>query len=166
MATNHIQISVAGGRQDTYVILQKMAEKLGCRVTDLVWHAIGKVLENPPQAVAGTGAAFAPRTGIARGFWVRTMLDERTGRLRGIDIVEVAKRSDLDGGDGSTFLRYKQGDAKGRLRSLKQAIKMAEYNAKMAGLKVPEGGLAIQELPDKQGKAVAKAEEKAAEPTS
>lgn len=154
MATNHIQILVSGARQDKYAQLQKLAEKLGGRITDLAWLGIDHVLKNPPASLP---QAFAPRAGSARGFWVVNTLDEATGRLKGVSVIEVAKRGDAN---GATFIRYSAGDAKGRQRAYNQAQKISAYNATLAGLKVPATGIPTKELPDKEGKAVEKKEKK------
>ncbi len=149
MATNHIQVSISDARQDKYTALSKLADKIGCRITDLVWHGIENVLKTPPAAVASSGT---PRAGSARGFWVVNDTDT-SGRLRGVSVVEVAKRSNAQ---GSLFIRYASGDVKSRSRAMSQAQKSASYNAALAGVKMPESGATVKQLPDKEGKAIPK----------
>jgi len=150
MATNHINISLTGKRQDTYAKLQKLAETKGLRVTDIVWGGAEAVLANPKlidgiQASAGA----APRAGSARGFWVQHKLNA-SQRLEGVSIVEVAQRSDAT---GATFFRYSSGDAKARGRALTSAQRTAAYDAKLAGVQLKDGNVPVTELKDKEGKA-------------
>jgi hypothetical protein len=151
MATNHIQVSISGARQDKYTKLSELADKLGCRITDLVWHSIEQVLEKPP-APGTIKSGSAPRAGKARGFWVVHALDE-AGRLKGVSVQEVAQRANAS---GALFVRYSAGDAKSRNRSLNQAKKSALYDGALAGVKVAEATLKVTELPDKEGKAAPK----------
>ena len=153
MATNHVNISLSSTRQEQYKQLQKVAENLGCKVTDLIWAGAEQMLQNPPKNMPKT--ATAPRAGSARGFWIQHTLNPSTQRLEGVGIVEVAKRADAK---GISFIRYAQGDPKSRSRAMNQAQRQAAYDAKLAGIK---GDIKVTELPDKEGKAPPKKEEKA-----
>ena len=46
MATNHLTINIGTDRQGTYEALTALAQKLGCRITDLAWLGIEGVLQN------------------------------------------------------------------------------------------------------------------------
>lgn len=151
MATNHIQVSVGGSRQADYAALSKLAETLGCRITDIAWAGIAYMLKNPPKDLQGMGVSrSATSTGSARGFWIQHTTDA-IGKLTSAKVVEVASRG---AATGALFLRYAQGDAKGRVRVLNQAVKSAAYDCSLAGIK--DAKIAVTELKDKEGVAKVK----------
>ena len=140
MATNHLTINIGTDRQGTYEALTALAQKLGCRITDLAWLGIEGVLQNPPAA-APQGSA--PRVGSASGFWVVHEVSDK-GRLVAIKVVEVAKRADAA---GRVFFRYKTDDAKSRARGLSQAVKAAAYDASVTGIKLVDNKVPFAPLP-------------------
>lgn len=120
-------IGVPKARKLTRTGLDELAQKLGCKPSALVWAGIDLILASPPKT-APAGAA-ASHTGSAAGFWV--LHNFEGNKLKSIQVKEVAKRADAS---GRAFYRYTVGDDKGRVRARNQAIRGAQYDAKVAGL--------------------------------
>lgn len=128
MATTTITVTVSQTRQPIKKKLEALADRLGCRVSDLVWYSITSMLAKPPSSVPTSGKTI----GRASGFWVIHKLAKN--KLVSIEIQEVKARSERT---GRSFYRYKKDDAKGRTRALNQAKKDAAYDLEITGLRTP-----------------------------
>ena len=123
-------LGVGATRKPTRTKLEDLSDTLGCKASDLVWHAIIEMLKNPPK-VAPEGASGA--VGTAPGFWV-VPITNKQGKATGIKVYEVAKRSDI-GTEGRIFFRFKKDDVKARDRAQRSAIRAAANDAKLLGFK-------------------------------
>ncbi len=72
------------------------------------------------------------------------------GRLESVEVQEVAQRADTA---GRTFFRYNAGDAKSRNRAMRQAIRAAESDCGIAGVKIGDAGVPVNVLADAEGTA-------------
>ncbi len=143
MAMTTITVTVSETRKPVKQKLEKLAETLGCRVSDLVWHALNTMLKAPPKtAPEGSSQVI----GTSAGFWILHKRHATTKRVVSIGIQEVLKRSEVKK-ETHTFFRYKKGDAKSRTRALKQAKRAAEYDKDLANVK---DSIRIQELQQKR----------------
>lgn len=124
-------IGVPAARKANLAKLDKLADSLACRRSDLIWSAVDALLSNPPKTAP---AGAASNTGTAAGFWVIPVLDKTNGKCVSIRVKEVEKRADVT--DGRTFFRYSADDDKGRTRALNQAIRAGQYDAKLLGFDV------------------------------
>lgn len=129
MVTSTLTVTVSKERKPFKEQLEKLAEKLGCRMSDLVWSAVLTLLAHPPKA-APVGSSKA--TGKSPGFWIAHEREGKSKRVDAVAIFEVRRRSEKA---GRTFFRYKPDDAKSRARALRQAKRAAEYDADLAGIK-------------------------------
>lgn len=112
--------------------LDELAEKLGCRVSVLVWEGVNRVLADPPAITALQKIHKAAPINAASGFWVVPIKDDATGRFVGAKVVEVAKRNDIT--DGNPFHSYNLArDPNTRDRARRQAIASAQYALTMMG---------------------------------
>ena len=142
MAMATITVTVSESRKSVKQQLEKLSEKLGCRLSDLVWHSLTTMLKNPPKT-APEGSS--PVIGTSAGFWIVHKRHAASKKVTDITIQEVTKRSEIK---GHTFFRYKKGDAKSRGRAVKQAKRAAEYDADLAGVKGP---IKLFQLQQKRG---------------
>jgi hypothetical protein len=133
-------IGVSKANKRKHEALTGLADKLGCKPSNLVWLAIDNLLQNPPTTAP---AGAAPSVGTASGFWVRPVMED--GRAVDVEIVEVANRSDAE---GRTFLRYKSGDAKLRNRALNQAKRAAAFDCQMLGIEFDEDNILLLDIPE------------------
>ncbi len=133
---NNIALNVSQARVGTKAKLQTLADKLNCRMSDLIWSAIEMVLANPPKVAP---VAASPRTGSAPGIWVVHEMGPKG--LEGVRLVEVDSRADMS---GHVFFRYDADDKKSIDRAIRQAQKTATYDANLAGLDVPDGGFEVE----------------------
>jgi hypothetical protein len=113
--------------------LNAKATELGVRASSLVWAGIAYIVANPPPVadLLAAGGKGAVNVGSAAGFWVHPITNKQ-GRATDIKVFEVSNRSQL--ASTGTFFRYNRDDVKERNRSHNQAIKAAQYMAKMIGL--------------------------------
>lgn len=144
MASSTLSLIVSKSREDMVTKLDKIAENLGCRRSDLIWQAMQGIVENPPkEAPAGS----RPSTGTSPGFWVVPVMDKAGGKATGVRIVEVESRGDID---GRTFFRYKveeddaEKTAKARDRAAGQAQRAAEFDCKLLG--IPTSSIKVEKL--------------------
>jgi len=143
MAMTTITVTVSETRKPIKTKLEKLAETLGCRVSDLVWHALTTMLKSPPKtAPEGSSQVI----GTSAGFWILHKRNASTKRVASISIQEVLKRSEVKK-ETHTFFRYKKDDAKSRVRALKQAKRAAEYDKDLANVKE---AIKVQELTQKR----------------
>ena len=133
MAMSTITVTVSDARKPVKAKLEKLSETLGCRVSDLVWHALTSMLKDPPK-IAPEGSS--PVIGTSAGFWVIHKRNAANKRVMAIAIQEVNKRSEVTK-ETHTFFRFKKGDTKSRNRALKQAKRAAEYDKDLANVKEP-----------------------------
>ena len=127
MAMTTITVTVSEKRKPIRTQLDVLAEKLGCRLSDLVWHALIIMLKNPPKtAPEGSSKVL----GKAAGFWViHTRIKDRVVKVSIQEVISRAK------GKGHSFFRYTKDDVKSRTRARKQAVRAADYDADLASIK-------------------------------
>lgn len=134
MAYKTMVVGVSASHKDDHTALLALADKLKCRPSSLIWAGIKATLADPPKT-APEGAA--PSSGTASGFWTVPETN-KTGKMVGVVVREVAKRGDEQ--EGRNFFRYKTddegvADEKSRERAHKQAVRAAEYDMKLCGVK-------------------------------
>lgn len=126
--------------------LDKLAASLNYKPSALVWLGIDHMLANPPAALAadavGSATNEAASVASAAGFWTLPIFTGK--KVTDIQVVEVGARRDLKDENKRTFFRYTHGDEKLRKRAYGQAIRSAQADAKMLGIKGPT---AVENLP-------------------
>lgn len=141
-------VGVGKTREAAHEKLLALAESLGVKVGHLVWHAVDKILANPPKPgdIAVPAAARSSVIGIghAPGFWIIPVLGA-DGKATGVKVQEVAKRGDATGRE---FYRFSKGDdaassKKNRDRAKAQAIRGAQADMRFLGVK---GDVTVVEL--------------------
>ena len=128
---NHqmMNISVSKAREPVKATLQSIADKLGCKLNDLIWAGVEMLIANPPNT-APEGSVRS--VGTAAGFWTLPVFPPKGGRPTSINVVHTLARGSVQG--GRTFFRYDLEDAKSKERAKNQAIRAAQYDCKIAGL--------------------------------
>ena len=121
-------LGLGSTRKELHKSVVDLATKLGCRASDIMWEAATLLLKNPPT-VAPVGAS--PSVAAAPGFWVKATTNDK-GKATGISVVEVEVRTEES---GRSFFRFKKDDAKGRARAQRQAVRAAQADATLIGLK-------------------------------
>jgi len=128
MAESPITLTVSKTREPLKKQLNKLADRLGCRITDLVWVGIAYVVKNPPKTAP---ISASKPIGRASGFWVVHVRKGTSKKVSAVEIREVEARHKLS---GRAFYRYKRDDAKSRERALNQAKQSAAYDSELVGL--------------------------------
>lgn len=123
-------LGLSAARKPLFNRAKGLADSLGCRVSDLLWHGLEQVMQNPPK-IAPAGASAS--SGTSPGFWVLHTHDDN-GRLNGVRVVEVSARNQVDGGD-RLFVRFKDDDAKSKERARANAIRSATYDLSIVGIR-------------------------------
>jgi hypothetical protein len=123
-----LSVSMSKERQAVKAKLDELANKLGCGLTDLIWFALDRIIQNPPSLVPRTVYKIG---GTAPGFW--TVHKRKGDKVTSISIIEVAARANIT--DGRQFYRYKKDDAKSRKGALDNAKHDGAYDAQLAGVK-------------------------------
>lgn len=113
--------------------LTALAEKLNCRVSDLLWEAARRLVENPPTERPASASVNRGFVGSSPGYVVAATTDSK-GRATAFRIVEVETRQSFQG-EQVGFYRFKDGDPKSKARALGQAQKAAAFQAKLIGQK-------------------------------
>jgi hypothetical protein len=123
-------LGLGANRNEIMGKLNGIATELGCKVQDLMWHGASLVVANPPKTAPAGATANA---GTSPGFWV-LHTNDKNGKLTNVKVVEVAARNQIKGGD-RLFVRFTKGDDKARNRAMAQAIKAANYDLSLVGIK-------------------------------
>lgn len=133
-----LNVGVGKRHQERFEGLGKLAEKLGCKDSDLVWLAIQSLIDNPPTEAPEWARSSS---GNSSGFWTVPTRD-KSGAVTGMKVVECARRGDVQG--GRQFCRYailkdKEGvlelskNATARKRARKQAQRSAVHDLQFLG---------------------------------
>lgn len=149
-----LNVGVGKRHAERFEALGKIAEKLGCKDSDLVWLAIQSLIDNPPTEAPEWARSS---TGRSAGFWTMPLYKDNDPKkpVVGMKVVEVAARGDQDGRQFCRYAPVKDKDGNvdasksvlARKRAKSQAKRSAVHDLQFLRLPVNIDEIVVEELP-------------------